>query len=71
MKRSFCICVRPAWDCFRPAFTMSGSSSCLRQAILCCAAQTGLVDMDKLEEKAMEFRPKMIICGECLHAVNV
>ncbi|KAG2427985.1 hypothetical protein HXX76_011971 [Chlamydomonas incerta] len=25
--------------------------------------QTGLVDMDKLEEKAMEYRPKMIICG--------
>jgi len=25
--------------------------------------QTGIVDMDKLEEKALEFRPKMIICG--------
>lgn len=25
--------------------------------------QTGIVDMDKLEEKAMEYRPKMIICG--------
>lgn len=24
---------------------------------------TGLVDMDKLEEKALEFRPKMLICG--------
>jgi len=24
---------------------------------------TGYVDMDKLEEKAVEFRPKMIICG--------
>jgi glycine hydroxymethyltransferase len=24
---------------------------------------TGLVDMDKLEEKALEFRPKLIICG--------
>lgn len=25
--------------------------------------QTGLVDYDKLEEKAIEFRPRMIICG--------
>lgn len=25
--------------------------------------KTGLVDYDKLEEKALEFRPKMIICG--------
>jgi hypothetical protein len=25
--------------------------------------QSGYVDMDKLEEKAMEYRPKMIICG--------
>ncbi len=25
--------------------------------------QTGYVDMDKLEEKALEFRPRMIICG--------
>ena len=25
--------------------------------------QTGYVDYDKLEEKAMEYRPKMIICG--------
>jgi glycine hydroxymethyltransferase len=25
--------------------------------------QTGYVDMDKLEERALEFRPKMIICG--------
>lgn len=25
--------------------------------------QTGIVDMDALEEKALEFRPKMIICG--------
>lgn len=27
------------------------------------ALQTGLVDMDKLEERAMEYRPKLIICG--------
>jgi hypothetical protein len=26
-------------------------------------SQSGYVDMDKLEEKAMEYRPKMIICG--------
>lgn len=26
-------------------------------------AKTGYVDLDRLEEKAMEFRPKMIICG--------
>jgi glycine hydroxymethyltransferase len=26
-------------------------------------AQTGLVDYDRLEEKALEYRPKMIICG--------
>ncbi|KXZ46754.1 hypothetical protein GPECTOR_41g719 [Gonium pectorale] len=25
--------------------------------------QTGLVDMDRLEEKAVEYRPKIIICG--------
>ncbi len=25
--------------------------------------QTGLIDYDKLEEKAMDFRPKLIICG--------
>ena len=25
--------------------------------------QTGYIDYDKLEEKAMDFRPKMIICG--------
>jgi glycine hydroxymethyltransferase len=25
--------------------------------------QTGYVDYDRMEEKAMEFRPKMIICG--------
>ena len=25
--------------------------------------QTGYIDYDKLEEKAMDFRPKMLICG--------
>lgn len=30
--------------------------------------QTGLVDYDKLEEKALEFRPKMIICGGSAYA---
>ena len=25
--------------------------------------QTGLIDYDKLEEKALDFRPQMIICG--------
>lgn len=25
--------------------------------------QTGYIDYDKLEEKALDFRPKMIICG--------
>jgi hypothetical protein len=24
---------------------------------------TGLVDMDRLEEKALEYRPRLIICG--------
>jgi glycine/serine hydroxymethyltransferase len=24
---------------------------------------TGLVDMDKLEERATEYRPRLIICG--------
>ena len=28
-----------------------------------CCIQTGYVDYDKLEEKALEYRPKMIICG--------
>jgi glycine hydroxymethyltransferase len=28
-----------------------------------CCAQTGLIDYAKLEEKALEFRPKMIIAG--------
>ena len=27
----------------------------------CC--QTGYIDYDKLEEKALDFRPRMIICG--------
>ena len=26
-------------------------------------SQTGLIDYDKLEEKALDFRPQMIICG--------
>lgn len=25
--------------------------------------KTGYVDMDRLEEKALEYRPKMIVCG--------
>ena len=25
--------------------------------------QTGYIDYDKLEDKALDFRPKMIICG--------
>ncbi len=25
--------------------------------------QTGLIDYDKLQERALDFRPKMIICG--------
>ena len=25
--------------------------------------QTGYIDYDKLEDKAMDFRPKMLICG--------
>ncbi len=27
------------------------------------APQTGYIDYDKLEEKALDFRPKMLICG--------
>lgn len=27
------------------------------------ALQTGYIDYDKLEEKALDFRPKMLICG--------
>ena len=27
------------------------------------SSETGYVDYDKLEEKAMDFRPKLIICG--------
>jgi glycine hydroxymethyltransferase len=30
--------------------------------------QTGLVDYDKLEEKALEFRPKLIIAGGSAYA---
>jgi glycine hydroxymethyltransferase len=30
--------------------------------------QTGLVDYDKLEEKALEFRPRLIICGGSAYA---
>ena len=33
------------------------TASCTR------ASQTGLIDYDKLEEKALDFRPQMIICG--------
>ena len=25
--------------------------------------QTGYIDYDKLEEKALDFRPKLLICG--------
>ena len=28
-----------------------------------CCLQTGIIDHDKLEEKAMDYRPKLIICG--------
>ena len=28
-----------------------------------CGEQTGYIDYDKLEEKALDFRPKMLICG--------
>ena len=28
-----------------------------------CCLQTGYIDYDKLEEKALDFRPKMLICG--------
>lgn len=27
------------------------------------SSETGLVDYEKLEEKALDFRPKLIICG--------
>lgn len=30
---------------------------------LLCLLQTGLIDYDKLQERALDFRPKMIICG--------
>lgn len=30
--------------------------------------QSGLVDYDKLEEKALEFRPKLIIAGGSAYA---
>ena len=29
---------------------------------------TGYIDYDKLEEKAMDFRPKMLICGGSAYA---
>ena len=32
------------------------------------SATTGLIDFDKLEEKALDFRPKMIICGGSAYA---
>lgn len=34
----------------------------------CSSTQTGLIDYDKLEEKALEYRPKMIICGGSAYA---
>lgn len=37
--------------------------SCLRHILTTCSLQTGLVDYDKLEETALVFRPKMLICG--------
>ena len=33
------------------------------QSLCCPTLQTGLIDYAKLEEKALEFRPKMIIAG--------
>lgn len=44
----------PTWDLQRKTAAISNN---------CSPMQTGIVDMDKLEEKAVEFRPKMIICG--------
>jgi len=32
------------------------------------SSETGLIDYDKLEEKALDFRPKMIICGGSAYA---
>ena len=29
----------------------------------CGVVQTGYIDYDKLEDKALDFRPKMLICG--------
>ena len=30
--------------------------------------QTGYIDYDKLEEKALDFRPKLLICGGSAYA---
>ena len=38
---------------------LSSKSQCGLALLL----QTGYIDYDKLEDKALDFRPKMIICG--------
>ena len=42
----------------------AGQTSCKGcRACFLFALQTGYIDYDKMEEKAMDFRPRMIICG--------
>ncbi len=43
-------------------FKCAGVASCNVLSKGVCV-QTGYIDYDKLEEKAMDFRPKMLICG--------
>ena len=41
---------------------MAAVACCCRVLTIGCL-QTGLIDYDKLQERALDFRPKMIICG--------
>ena len=58
--------IRPGWESQNtslsmPNFFCAAASSACTDAWGHC--QTGYIDYDKLEEKALDFRPRMIICG--------
>ena len=41
----------------------NGSATKKTNLVTCTRLQTGYIDYDKLEEKALDYRPKLLICG--------